>query len=139
MLEVPIKKTPLRIACDHGQLDTVRLLAKRRAMIDCRDEPQRTPLHAASEVGDNDIARLLLQSGANKAAKDSHMRTPLRQWNIKRAAQEQRLTYGKYFPNASTVAILSLELNRTCQTFIVLSNLPTTATANIVTAIVIKL
>ena len=105
--------TPLLVATDEGNLDTVRTLLLRRANIDTQDNDKETPLYAASCQGLSDLVKILLQCGADQtirnkagktaedAAEDEETRAVFREFNknllknkdelLKQAITEEKL------------------------------------------------
>lgn len=69
-------RTPLLLACSSGMAGTVRVLLKKGARIDARDQFGLTPLHHAARVQDVDLVRMLLEHKADvNAGKTSSPRT----------------------------------------------------------------
>jgi uncharacterized protein len=70
------QRTPLRIACEYGHEDTVRMLLVRCANIEAKSEFNYTPLHSACWSGHVGVVRLLVKQGANTTAKTIDRETP---------------------------------------------------------------
>ena len=60
-----------------SDIDDVRVLLRRGADPDARDEEQRTPLLTATEDGHRELVRLLLEAGADPNLRDADGWTPL--------------------------------------------------------------
>ncbi|MFP3873108.1 MAG: ankyrin repeat domain-containing protein [Thiohalophilus sp.] len=63
-------RTPLYLAAEQGDLDTVRSLLDKGAVVDARDNCLWTPLMRAAQNGHLDVVQTLLQAGADINAKD---------------------------------------------------------------------
>jgi len=70
-------KTALLLACDGGQIATVRLLLQRGANIEAVDNLGYTALHYASLHGARDVVKYLITLGADVDCRDRCGRTPL--------------------------------------------------------------
>lgn len=57
--------TALHLACEKGDVETVRALLKADAKVDVRDPQGATPLFRAVQLGRIDVIRLLLRRGAS--------------------------------------------------------------------------
>ncbi|KAF7991747.1 hypothetical protein HCN44_010548 [Aphidius gifuensis] len=57
--------TPLHLACENNQIDTVEILIKHDANLNCFNSRLQTPIHIAAEMGHTDVCKLLLAAGAN--------------------------------------------------------------------------
>ena len=63
------KETPLHIAAKHGYLEIVKLLVKKGASIDVRDENLSTPLILAAQYNRNQVAEYLIKKLVEKKDK----------------------------------------------------------------------
>ncbi len=70
--------TPLRFAVRSGNLAEVKILLKKGADVNAKDETYfMTPLHYATVYGHKEIVELLIEKGADVNAKDENDFTPL--------------------------------------------------------------
>jgi ankyrin repeat protein len=69
--------TPLHVAAEAGGTEVARLLLKKGADVNARDEEGRTPLRVACERHHADVVKLLVHAGADVDAKDDVGQTPL--------------------------------------------------------------
>ncbi|CAD6241270.1 GSCOCG00002603001-RA-CDS [Cotesia congregata] len=72
-----IGNTPLHLACQNNQMDTIEILLKKKADINCLNLKLQTPIHIAAEMGHTDVCKLLLAAGANIEQREKGGRTPL--------------------------------------------------------------
>ena len=80
--------TPLRLACDSGHEDMVKLLLKSGASTETKSKNGYTPLHSACQHGLRGMSRLLIDSGADIEARTVDQKTPLA---IARANRHDRI------------------------------------------------
>ncbi|KAK7476632.1 hypothetical protein BaRGS_00032107 [Batillaria attramentaria] len=72
------KNTPIHLAAEKGDSDSLQLLLKRRVKdINAGNNQQETALHKAAKSGDSDCVKLLLNKGAVVSKRDSKKKTPL--------------------------------------------------------------
>ena len=64
-------KTPLSIACQHGNMEAAKLLLDSGAETDVMDEAAESPMRKAVRSGHTAIVRLLLDNGANPHSEQS--------------------------------------------------------------------
>ena len=64
-------KTPLDIACQHGNMDAAKLLLDNGAETEVMDEAAESPMRQAIFSGHTTIVRLLLDNGANPHSEQS--------------------------------------------------------------------
>ena len=69
--------TALHYACQLGDLESVKILKEKGAMIDSYSNNKRIPLHLASLKGYADIVQFLLESGSDQDFQDELGCTPL--------------------------------------------------------------
>ena len=65
------RKTPLDIACQHGNMDAAKLLLDNGAETDVMDENAESPMRQAIKWGHATVVRLLLDNGANPDSEQS--------------------------------------------------------------------
>ena len=73
----PKGKTPLHLAADKGQLDTVKELVATGADVNARNNEGYTPLHLATNKGQLDTVKELVATGADVNARNNEGYTPL--------------------------------------------------------------
>jgi len=71
------RKTPLLVSAMTGDVTTARVLLRKRAHTDAKDNNEQTAFLLAAAKGHDTILSILVSSGANKAAKDAYGRTAL--------------------------------------------------------------
>lgn len=71
----PAGETPLLSAVDGGQLEVVRMLLERGALVNKRGKDGVTPLHSAAGFGRLELAKVLIAKGAHSAT-DAEGDTP---------------------------------------------------------------
>ena len=69
--------TPLHLASQMGQIDTVRILIERGADLAAQNKDGETPLHFASQKGEADVACMLIERGADVTAQNKDGETQL--------------------------------------------------------------
>ncbi|KAK0180405.1 hypothetical protein PV327_006049 [Microctonus hyperodae] len=69
--------TPLHLACQNNEVETVEILIKHGADLNCLNAKLQMPIHIAAEMGHTDICKLLLASGANIEQREKGGQTPL--------------------------------------------------------------
>jgi hypothetical protein len=72
-----VKDTPLHCACRMGQIRTVDILLKRKALVNLQNAKGMTALHDAASQGHVKCVASLLKHGANANVKDRQGDTPL--------------------------------------------------------------
>ncbi|KAG1708871.1 hypothetical protein DVH05_022504 [Phytophthora capsici] len=75
--DVAEKGTPLHLACELGDIDSVMLLSEFSADLEARDEAENTPLLAASFQGNFECVKFLLQSAVSLRAVNTNGDSPL--------------------------------------------------------------
>ena len=80
------QRTPLHLAAEKGEFETVRLLIENGSDVNAKDMDGYTPLHVASQTksawkpsgkGNFDVIKLLVMNGADVNAKNRYGDTPL--------------------------------------------------------------
>lgn len=72
------KRTPLHIACEHGDIDCVRILLKYGADTESKDRSAETPLHKAARQGSTEVVALLCESQTSSMnRRNKRQQTPL--------------------------------------------------------------
>ena len=65
-------RTPLDVACEHGNVEAAKLLLDNGAETDVMDEGAESPMRQAIRSGHTTIVRLLLDNGANPHSEQSY-------------------------------------------------------------------
>lgn len=73
----PMENMPLHAAAAGRNLEIVRALVERGALVNARQHGGWTPLHAAAQNGDDATAELLIGAGADVQARAENNQSPL--------------------------------------------------------------
>jgi len=84
------QRTPLHTSAAYGQVGIVKLLLKKGADVNIRNDGGETPLHYATGCGQVEVMKVLLENGAKVSEKGTACGTPL-QW----AAENGRIREAK--------------------------------------------
>uniref|UniRef100_U3JBY2 Uncharacterized protein n=1 Tax=Ficedula albicollis TaxID=59894 RepID=U3JBY2_FICAL len=74
---LPVRKTPLHLACINGHADVVQFLVEKKCKLNPRDKLNKSPLMKAVEHQHRDCAAILLEHGANPNHKGASGNTAL--------------------------------------------------------------
>jgi ankyrin repeat protein len=72
-----MEQTPLHVSSRLGHVEIIRLLLKRGADIEARDDSGRSPLDRVAQEGHVELAHVLLEHGADANAQEEEKCTPL--------------------------------------------------------------